>query len=71
MSNPRKKFPNKRRMLVKITRTPKTQSWYKKGETHEVGCYMVTDFMNSDFAYECKLNYLGINVLDCKIIKIL
>ena len=62
------KLPNKRRMLVKIT---KTDTWYKKGDVHEVGCYMVTNYMHGDFFYEKIRHQYGIDVTHCRIIKIL
>ena len=60
----------KKRMLVKIT---KSNGWYKKGDTHEVGCYIVFDFhpVGKSCHFELAKGVYGIDVLNCKIIKYL
>jgi hypothetical protein len=65
------KKPTQKRMLVKITETPDSPCWYKKGETHEVGCYIVFDYFNMPASYEVARHYKGINIQDCIVLKIL
>lgn len=58
----------KKRMLIKIT---KSNFWYKKGEVHEVGCYITVAFGDKYPCFEKYNGMYGINITDCKILKIL
>lgn len=63
------KLPTKRRMHVKIT---ESAGWYKKGEIHEVGCYMAFSYLpKGSVHYEKRKHGYGIDVTHCKVIKIL
>ena len=63
-----KDVATKKRMIVKITNT---NNWYKKGEKHEVGCYITLKFSDGHPCYEKKIGHYGICIDDCKVIKIL
>lgn len=59
-----------KRILVKITKNPKN-AWYKKGEIHNVGAYITSDYKSTkkgqkEFYYEKGNGCYGISIYDCK-----